>query len=319
MQVARFLATRIALALGTLVVISAITFFATDVIPSDPARIALGKGATPEQLTLYNHQQGLDKPVVRRYFLWVENISQGQWGTSVLSQEKVSALVGPRIARTVLLGLLAMLIAVPLAFLLGVYSAQRAGGAVDGVISLTALFVNALPEFVIAVALLIGLGVVAGLLPVESSGVAFGTGIARVEAYILPVLTLAIVLTPYMTRMVRANVRDIAGRPYVRSVVLRGISRRRVVWRHVVPNASLPVVNVVALSMAELIGGVVVIETVFGFPGIGQLLVDSVGSRDIPTVQVIALIIGAGVVALNFLADALVLLLNPQLRNSSTR
>jgi peptide/nickel transport system permease protein len=316
--VARFLATRLALAVLTLVVISAITFFATNVIPGDPARIALGKNATPGQLRDYDRQQGLDRPVVTRYVRWVGNAVRGRWGTSVLSQQRVTSLVIPRIWRTVLLGFFAMLIAVPMAFLLGVYSAQRSGRAVDTAISFGSLFVNSLPEFVVAIALLMVFGVELGWFPIESSGVAFGTDADAIKGYILPVLTLATVLAPYMTRMIRANVRDVAGRPFIRSAVLRGLSRRRVVWRHVVPNASLPVINVVALSMAELIGGVVVIETVYGFPGVGQLLVDSVGSRDIPTVQVIALIIGTGVVLLNFLADSVVLLLNPQLRGSKT-
>jgi peptide/nickel transport system permease protein len=316
--VARFLATRLVLAVLTLVIISAITFFATNVIPGDPARIALGKGATTEQLRAYDRQQGLDQPVATRYVHWVANAVRGRWGTSVLSQQTVTSLVVPRILRTVLLGFFAMLVAVPVAFILGVYSAQRSGRPVDGAISFSALFINSLPEFVVAITLLVVLGVELGVLPIESSGVAFGSTADAVKGYVLPVLTLATVLTPYMTRMIRANVRDVAGRPFIRSAVLRGLSRRRVVWRHVVPNASLPVVNVVALSMAELIGGVVVIETVFGFPGIGQLLVDSVGSRDIPTVQVIALIIGAGVVGLNFVADGIVLLLNPQLRSSKT-
>jgi peptide/nickel transport system permease protein len=316
--VAQFLATRLALAVLTLVVISAITFFATNVIPGDPARIALGKNATPGQLRDYDRQQGLDRPVVTRYVRWVGNAVRGRWGTSVLSQQSVTSLVIPRIWRTVLLGFFAMLIAVPVAFALGVYSAQRSGRPVDAAISFGALFINSLPEFVVAIALLMVFGVELGWFPIESSGVAFGTTADAIKGYILPVLTLATVLTPYMARMIRANVRDVAGRPFIRSAVLRGLARRRVVWRHVVPNASLPVINVVALSMAELIGGVVVIETVYGFPGVGQLLVDSVGSRDIPTVQVIALIIGVGVVALNFLADAVVLLLNPQLRGSKT-
>jgi peptide/nickel transport system permease protein len=314
--VARFIGTRLVLAVLTLVVISAITFFATNVVPSDPARIALGKDATPEQLQEYNRQQNLDQPVFERYVHWVSDAVRGNWGTSVLSQQTVTSMVIPRIGRTALLGLLAMLIAVPMAFFLGVYSAQRSGKPVDGAISFSALFINSLPEFVVAITLLVVFGVELGWLPIESSAVAFGAGLDVVKAYILPVLTLATVLTPYMTRMIRANVRDVAGRPFIRSAVLRGLTRRRVVWRHVVPNASLPVVNVVALSMAELIGGVVVIETVFGFPGIGQLLVDSVGSRDIPTVQVIALIIGGGVVLLNFVADGIVLLLNPQLRGA---
>jgi peptide/nickel transport system permease protein len=316
MGVARFLASRLAFAVITLVVISAITFFATNAIPTDPARIALGKNATPAQLTAYDKQQGLERPVVDRYFSWVGGVLRGNWGTSVLSQQSVSSLVVPRIARSALLALFGMLLAVPLAYVLGVYSAQRSGRPSDRVVSISALFVNSLPEFVVAILLLVILGVVLQILPVESSGAAFDTGFGRIKAYILPVLTLALVLTPYMTRMVRANVRDVAGRPFVRSAVLRGVPRRRVIWRHVVPSASLPVVNVVALSTAELIGGVVIIENVFGFPGVGQLLVTSVGSRDIPTVQVIALIIGIGVVVVNFLADVAVLALNPRLRRA---
>jgi peptide/nickel transport system permease protein len=316
MGVARFVASRLAFAIVTLVVISAITFFATNAIPTDPARIALGKAATPAQLAAYDKQQGLDRPVVERYFTWVGGVLRGRWGTSVLSQESVSTLVVPRIARSAILAILAMLIAVPLAYALGVYSAQRTGRVSDRVVSISALFVNSLPEFVVAILLLVVLAVAIQVLPVESSGAAFATGFDRVKAYILPVLTLAVVLTPYMTRMVRANVRDVAGRPFVRSAVLRGLSRRRVIWRHVVPSASLPVVNVIALSTAELIGGVVIIENVFGFPGVGQLLVDSVGSRDIPTVQVITLIIGTGVVVVNFAADVIVLLLNPRLRRA---
>jgi peptide/nickel transport system permease protein len=316
MGVARYAAPRLAFAAITLVVISAITFFATNAIPTDPARIALGKNATTGQLTAYDHEQGLDRPVVQRYFTWVGGVLQGRWGTSVLSQEPVSQLVVPRIGRSVLLAAFGMLLAIPLAYLLGVYSAQHSGRASDRVISIWALFVNSLPEFVVAIILLMILAVGIRALPVESSGAAFDTGWGRIKAYILPVLTLAIVLTPYIARMVRANVRDVAGRPFVRSAVLRGVSRRRVTWRHVVPNASLPVVNVVALTTAELIGGVVIIETVFGFPGIGQLLVQAVESRDIPTVQVIVLIIAVGVVLINFCADLVVLMLNPRLRRA---
>jgi peptide/nickel transport system permease protein len=313
--VARFLAARLALALVTLVAISIVTFVATSVVPANPAKVALGKFATPEQLASYEQQQGLRDPVTTRYLHWVGNLARGRWGNSVLSQQSVSSLVDPRVVRTLILGFAAMLIAVPLAFLLGVYSAQRAGRRSDTAISFAALVTNSLPEFVVGIAFLLVLAVALKALPIESSGAAFGTGADKAKAYVLPVLALATVLTPYIARMVRANVRDVSAQPFVRSASLRGLSRRRIMWRHIVPSASLPVVNVVALSMAELIGGVVVLESVFGFPGVGQLLVDSVSSKDIPTVQVIALIIGVGFVALNFLADAVVLLLNPRLRS----
>ena len=312
--VARFVLSRLALGLVALLVISAVTFFATDVVPADPARVALGKFATPAQLASYQHQQGLDRPIGVRYVRWVSNVVQGDWGTSVLSTQKVSDLVEPRILRSAILGLAAMLLAVPAAFLLGVFSAQRIGRPSDLLVSFGALLINSLPEFAVGIAFLMVFAVQTNALPIESSAAAGGAGLSQIEAYVLPVLSLATVLMPYIARMVRANVRDVSAQPFVRSAALRGLSRRRLVWRHIVPNATLPVVNVIALSMAELIGGVVIIETVFGFPGIGQLLVSSVGSKDIPTVQVITLIIGLGFVVLNFLADAAILLLNPRLR-----
>src|SRR5262249_4787793 len=153
--------------------------------------------------------------------------------------------------------------------------------------------------------LLVILGVELRVLPVESSAAAFGSGWAAGKAYVLPVLTLALFLTPYLTRMVRANVRETSVQPFVRAAALRGTPRRRLVWRHISPNASLPVINVIALTSAELIGGVVVIETVFGFPGIGRALVEATSGKDIPTVQAVVLVMGAGYVFLNLAADAL--------------
>lgn len=314
MAVLRYLGTRVGLALLTLFLISAITFFATNVVPSDPARSALGKAATPEQLEAYREQQGLDEPVATRYVHWLGDFFHGDWGASIISRNPVKEQVGPRVTRSVIVAGAAMLLAVPLAFLFGVYTGLRSGRPVDVAVSVGALLVNSLPEFVVGLVLLVLLGVQWEVLPLESSAAALGSGFDEVKAYVLPVLTLAIVLTPYMLRMVRVNVREVLDLPFVRSAVLRGFSRRRVIWQHVVPNASLPVVNVVALSLAELIGGVVVIETVFSFPGVGKLLVESVGAKDIPMVQAIALIMGAGYVALNFAADGIVLALNPRLR-----
>lgn len=313
--VLRFTGSRLAFAAMTLVAISLVTFLATNIVPADPARAALGKFATPEQIAAYNEQQGLDQPVVQRYVTWVDAVVHGDWGTSVLSKQQVTDMVIPRISRSLALALCAMLLAVPLAFLLGVYTAQRIGRPSDLAVGAGTLLVNSLPEFVVGMALLYVFAVQLGVLPIESSGAALGSGMEVVRAYALPVLTLTIVLVPYMARMTRASVRDIAGQPFVRSAALRGVSHRRLVWRHVVPNASLPVVNVVTLTMAELIAGVVVIETVFAFPGIGQLLVSSVSSKDIPVVQIITVIIGLGFVILNLVADLVVLVLNPRLRS----
>lgn len=311
--VLRFTGSRLAFAAMTLVAISLVTFLATNIVPADPARVALGKFATPEQIAAYNEQQGLEQPVAQRYVTWVDDVLHGDWGTSVLSSQQVTDMVVPRISRSLTLALSAMLLAVPLAFLIGVYAAQRIGRPSDLAVGATTLLINSLPEFVVGIALLFVFAVKLGILPIESSGAALGSGLEVVRAYALPVLTLTIVLVPYMARMVRASVRDIAGQPFVRSAALRGVSHRRLVWRHVVPNASLPVVNVITLTMAELIAGVVIIETVFAFPGIGQLLVSSVSSKDIPVVQIITMIIGLGFVILNLIADLAVLALNPRL------
>ena len=316
MAILRYLATRLALAVVTLFLITVVTFLATNVVPSDPPRSALGKSATEAQVEAYREEQGLNRPVLTRYGEWISGLVSGDWGTSVYSRQPVADQVIPRLARSAILAGAAMLLAVPIAFVVGVYTGLRSGRPVDVGISLGALFINSMPEFVVGLVLLVLLAVEAGILPIESSAASLGSGWEKIEAYILPMLTLAIVLTPYIMRMVRVNVRDVLDRPYVRAAVLRGFPRRRVVRQHVVPNASLPVVSVVALSLAELIGGVVIIETVFGFPGIGNLLVDSVSSKDIPMVQAIALVVGAGYVALNFAADAVMLALNPRLRTA---
>lgn len=314
MRILGFIAARLGWAVTTIVLISAITFFATNVIPANVARIALGKFATPDQLQAYTQQQGLDQPVGIRYVRWVGNLAEGNWGTSVLSTIKVTDLVVPRLIRSLFLAVGAMLLAVPLAYVVGVFAAQHAGRPPDVGLSLVALFVNSLPEFVVGIALLLVFAVRLPVLPVESSGAAFGTGLDVPFAYALPILTLGVVLTPYIARMVRANVRDTSSQPFVRSAILKGLSPRRTMWRHIVPNASLPVVNVVALSLAELVGGVVITESVFGFPGVGKLLVDSVAGKDLPVVQAIVLVVAIGYVGMNLAADLVVLALNPRLR-----
>jgi peptide/nickel transport system permease protein len=304
----------IGVALFTLALISVVTFAATNAVPSDPARLALGRAASEEQLDLYRQQQHLDEPVVQRYVQWLRDFLRGDWGTSALNRQPVKGEVLPRVTRTVIAGFIAMCIAVPLAFLVGVYTGTRSGSRTDIGASTLTLLLNSLPEFVVGLILLMILAVQFKILPVESSGVAFGEGVTRVKGYVLPVLTLVVVMTPYLIRMVRVNVRDVVDEPYVQSAILRGLGQQRVTWRYIAQNASLPVISVVALSTAELVGGIVVIEAVFGFPGIGKLLVDSVLGGDIPVVQAIALVVGLGFVTLNLAADLLLVAMNPRLR-----
>lgn len=318
-SVLKYVVRRLPIAFGTLLVISIVTFLATVVIPNDPARIALGRQATPEQLRQYSEQQGLDRPPVQRYVEWLGDFVTGDWGTSTRNRREVKSDVLPRLWRSMTVAIVAMLIAVPLAFLIGTWLGRRAGTKTDVSSSMCLLLLNSLPEFVIALLMLLVFAVWLGILPVASSGAVFATGWPQIEAYILPILTLVVVVTPYMARMVRVQVRDALGQGWVRSAVLRGVGTRRLTWRHIVPNASVPVVNVIALNIAELLGGLVVVEVVFAFPGLGQLLVDSVLGSDIPTVQAIAIISGIAFVIVNAASDLAIAALNPRLRSGERR
>jgi peptide/nickel transport system permease protein len=318
-RVGRRIGVRLAVAVGTLLLISVITFAATNAVPSDPARAALGKEASQADLVEYRKQEGLDRPLVPRYFSWLGHYVRGDWGTSVLANHtKVRGEVVPRMLRTLLLAMIAMAISVALAFWIGVATGRRSGRAGDLVTSIVTLIFNSMPEFVTALAILILLGVELKWLPIESgSGIFYGDTADAVKSFAMPIITLVLVLTPYLTRMVRTNVREILQQPMVRGAVLRGLPPRQVLWRHVVPNAGVPVINVIALTLADILAGVVAVETVFSFPGIGNLFVTSVLSKDLPVVQAVALVVGAGFVLLNLLADLTLMAVDPRLRTRS--
>lgn len=304
--------------LVTLLVVSALTFFVTNYAGADPAKAAVGRLATPEQVELFRGQQGLDEPVGARYWTWLKNFVTGDWGISLQTREPVTDIVLPRLGRSVLLAVVALLVALPIAFAIGALAARRPGGKLDNVLSTATLFVIGLPEFVVGLLLLYLFAVWLDVLPPDSTGVTFGSFGDKVEAYLLPALTLAILLTPYIARMVRASVREVLGTPYVQTAVLRGVPGFRLFARHVMPNAVGPVVNVIALSLAEVLTGIVVVENVFGFPGLGQLTVTSLGTSDIAVIQACVVIAATGFILLNFAADALVVLLNPRLRRAQT-
>jgi peptide/nickel transport system permease protein len=305
---------RLVAAVATLLVLSFVTFLATNIVPSDPARTALGRLATPAQLEAFRAEQKLDLPPLQRYGAWVGDVARGDLGTSTLTRRPVRDEISARLGRSLLLAALASLLAIPAALLAATYIGQRSGRAPDVVVSIGALLLGALPEFVIGVVLIVVFAVGLGWLPVESSGVIYGDTVQQVKAYVLPTLCLALVMLPYLLRLFRANIRDTLGRPFVRSALLRGLTRRRVTWRYLVPNAVAPTIGAVALVLAELMSTAVVVETVFGFPGIGKLMVESVLAKDIPTVQALALVLGLLFIVLNITAELLMLLTNPRLR-----
>lgn len=307
---------KLTLTVVTLVFVSIVVYTATQIIPADPAKVFLGKTATPEQVARFRAEQGLDRGVVGGYVHWASRFVRGDLGNSIVTRQPVTDTVFPRLGRTMLLALFAFLLAAPTAFALGIATGKRPDSALDTGLSLSILGLAAIPEFTIGVVMLAVFAVSLGLFPISSGIVLFGTPLERFQAYVLPAVTLALVVIPHMARQIRVAVREVAASPALRAAALRGLSPRRLTWRYLVPMTSGRVVNVMALNLAELLAGVVVVETVFGFPGVGRQLVEAIGSNDITIVQAITVIIGASYIVINFLADALVIALNPRLRRA---
>lgn len=307
-----WLAVRLVL---SLLAISVLVFLLTVAVPGDPARAALGKAATAAQLKAFDVAHGLDAPLYEQFGRFLLNLGQGRLGTSYASGQAVTAVIGARFERTFFLVLIAWLIAALVSIPVGIWSGRRAGSLADSAVSGTTLGLAALPEFVIGLLLVFIVGVRLGWLPVNSTAAGYATTPwGDFSSYVLPAIAISFTIIPYITRLARANAREVDSEPYIRAAILRGVHGPRLTFLHVLPNAAPPVLSALALQFAGSIGGVVVTETVFGFPGIGQLLVQAVGSRDLPVVQAITIIIGAVYVLVNTLADAGVVALTPRLR-----
>lgn len=300
----------------TLFAISFVTFLFTNLIPGDTSRAILGRGATEAQIEEFRRQQGLDRPLLVRYGVWIRNMLSGNWGRSISSGRTVRELVLPRLERTVILACGGFALALVIGIALGAFAGQRSGGTFDTVLSYVTLGFTAVPEFVVAIGFIAVFAVQLGLLPVSAADVSLVTASfeQQVHAYLGPTLVVAAVNAPYIIRLTRANTREVISEPYVRAASLRGVPRHRVLIEHVLPNALPPVIGAFAIVFAALFGGVVAIEAVFGFPGIGSLLVGSVVLKDVQVVQVIALIVGTAFVLVNTLGDVVQVLLTPRLR-----
>ena len=307
-------------ALLTLVVISLITFFGTSLkTPDQLAKASLGRYITPGQAQDFIRSNHLDRSVLVRYADWAAAMVQGDFGTSYITHRPVRVDVEPRLVRTLLLALVTLLVAVPIGVALGVHSARKWGTRTDIALNIAAVVLSAFPEFVIGLLLLIVLAVKLNLLPVDSGqGLAFGSLGAQIEAYVLPSLTLVVASVPFIMRNTRVAVREALAAPYTRAALLRGIPRRRVIWHHAFRNAISPVLNAVAINVIYLLAGVIVVENVFDFPGLGQDLVAAVGTGDTITVQAVAMLLGAVFIAVSFLTDAIATAVNP-LTKGATR
>ncbi len=304
---------RLALGLLTLFVVSLLIFGATELLPGDFAEAVLGQAATPETVAAIRRELGLDQPAPVRYFDWLGGVLQGDFGRSLASGNRpVADMIGNRLGNTLFLAGYAAAMAVPLALILGILAALWRNSVFDRASNSAALGAISFPEFFVAY-ILIFLLAQSGYFP-SMARVPAGADLGeRLYRAFLPALTLTLVVTAHMMRMTRAAIINLLASPYIEMARLKGMSPMRVILRHALPNAIAPIANVVAINMAYLITGVVVVEVVFVYPGLGQLMVDSVARRDIPVVQAVALIFAAAYVLLNLAADVISTLSNPRL------
>ena len=310
----RLIATRAGLGLLTLLAVSVLIFVCTQILPGDVASAVLGQQATPDALRVFRAELGLDKPAYLRYFSWLFGVFHGDFGRSLTNQRDILSELGPRFANTLFLAAYAAMIAVPLAVGLGILSAIREGRLTDRIANVLTLVAISVPEFFVGYLLIIFLAIDLPLFP-SLATVFPGMGLGeRLYVATLPALTLTMVVTAHMLRMTRNSVLSIMSTPYIEMAFLKGLSRSRVVSRHALPNAAGPIISVVALNLAYLVVGVVVVENVFVYPGVGQYMVDAVSKRDVPVVQACGLVFAAVFVCLNTFADIMAILVNPRLR-----
>jgi peptide/nickel transport system permease protein len=315
--VSRFILRRILFGLLTLLLVSIVVFAATQALPGNAARAILGRNATPDRLAALTRQLHLDQPVISQYLHWLGGVLTGNFGTSAATQQPVSSLLSGRIANSAFLVLVAAIVALPLSIGLGVWMAVKRDKLADHVLSTTTLALAALPEFVIGIGLVLLLATnVSHVFPAVSI-IPPGDHAWNVpNVVVLPAATLVLAVTPYISRIMRGSMVEVLESEYVTMARLKGLSNRTVIWRHAVPNAIVPAIQVSALQLAYMAGGVVLVEYVFSFPGIGASLVDSVGNRDIPVVQALVIIIAAVYVVVNLLADLLTIVVTPRLRTA---
>ena len=314
-QMLRLVGRRLALGVLTLFLVSIVIFAATQVLPGNAAYAVLGQHATPDRVKALEIQLHLNRSAVVQYWSWISGVLHGNLGTSFANGDAVSHLVGPRIMNSVVLVLLAGLIGTIVGVGLGMLAAARRDGWFDNIMSVIALAVTALPEFVVAIALVMLFASLAlHILPGASFIPPGVSPWSDLSLLVLPVATLVIVIVPYIFRMMRGAMIEALESDYVEMAMLKGVSRWRVLLVHALPNSIAPTIQVIGLNLLYLAGGIVVVEYVFAYPGMGAGLVDAVSARDIPTIQFITLVLAAFYVFMNILTDVVALLASPRRR-----
>jgi peptide/nickel transport system permease protein len=306
---------RVGMAALTLLLVSIVVFTITSLLPGDAAEESLGQSATPEAIAALRSQLGLDQPAPERYARWLVGMLSGNPGQSMANNLPVSELIGMRLPKSLILAGAATIVSVPIALLLGILAAMYRGSRLDRLLSLATLSMVAVPEFLVATLAVLIFAVKLHWLPALSFIPAEASFGELLRAYAMPVLTLSFVIIAQMARMTRAAVVDQLGQSYVEMAILKGARPTRIVLAHALPNAIGPIANAVALSLSYLLGGAIIVETIFNYPGIASLMVDAVTSRDMPLLQTCAMIFCAAYLALVLIADVCAIVSNPKLRH----
>ncbi len=308
------IAQRLGIALITLVIVSFAVFFATAMLPGDVAQVLLGQAATPEAVAGLRHAMGLDQPALQRFLSWLFGLLHGDFGISYVNNMPVAQLIGDRLINSLKLAAVTTVVSVPISLLLGIGAAMWRGSIFDRMVTVLTISVISIPEFMVATLAVLVFAVWLGWLPALSYGAEVGSWSQMLKAYAMPVITLSFVVSAQMIRMTRAAVIETINTPYVEMALLKGASRLRMVFRHALPNALGPIANAMALSLSYLVGGVIIVETIFNYPGVAKLMVDAVSTRDLPLIQSCAMIFCFSYLLLTTLADLVAILSNPRLR-----
>jgi len=311
----RMVLQRLGIGIVTLFVVSVIVFVITSILPGDVAAIKLGQSATPETLAALRAELGMDKPGYVRYFLWLGNMATGDLGISKAGGATIASLIDSRIGNTLMMAGLVSLISIPISISLGLWAAMHPGTRLDRIVTFGTLSTISVPEFFIATIMVLVFAVKLKWLPATLYLTGDETFFELLKAIAMPLITLVIVVSAQMIRMTRAGILNVMSSPYIEMAILKGVPRKRIILRHAMYNAIGPIVNVIALNLAYLVSGVVIVETIFSYPGLAKLMIDGVQTRDLPLVQACAMIFCAVYVVLILIADIASILSNPRLRH----
>ena len=311
----RMVLQRIAIGFATLLVVSIIVFVMTSWLPGDVAQIILGQAATPETLAALRAQLGTDQPLIIQYFSWLGNLATGDLGISKAGGATISSLIGGRLGNTMMMAAWVAVISIPISVSLGLWAAMHPGTWLDRIVTFGTLSLISVPEFFIATVAVLILAVELHWLPSTAYMTGEESFLQLMRALAMPLITLVIVVSAQMIRMTRAGILNVMSSPYIEMAILKGVPRGRIILRHAFFNAIGPIINVIALNLAYLVSGVVIVETIFAYPGLAKLMIDGVQTRDLPLVQACAMIFCGTYVVLILIADVGSILSNPRLRN----